>query len=521
MKRNDLIIYGLSVLLILLIPFLVPICYATADDPRYIFLLSGSYTGQPCPDILYMGSFFSHFTAWLYGKWASVEWYSVIYYSLSFYAFAVIAWKIIRRNWSCLRYLVLAVFILFYVYVTLVPTNTILASILGFTSMLLMYQANGNKREYLLGIVTFFMATEMRYAAAFVPYMITCPIFLNDFSLKCKTWWSHRIWLAGVLAMAFLTNWGMKQNYKGEEWETYQQYNRVRGALADNPALENLSSTFGDEEDNIALDLFSQYRIFDREILTLEKIKSIQKQMKDANQVTVKQNAKTYVVMYYRLGGWFILLLAVWIGVELLIKREWLSLVQFVGAVSFFVGANIHMMSTSYAKERVCLYALLSLLFALMIIAYKKVRLYKVLLFCTCLYMGYKHVKKDYYELHESLAERTSLVETEQILARCSAEKVMMTVPTELVPEAFHVSESSIGKKGIIQGWIHFHPKSPKKYQSFKAFAEGFPLLVQKESIEQIAMIQRLIELHYGIKTEQKVLDETETLYLIQLDKIG
>lgn len=520
MKRNDLIIYGLSVLLILLIPFVVPICYATADDPRYIFLLSGSYTGEPCPDILYMGSFFSHFTSWLYGKWASVEWYSVIYYSLSLYAYVVLAWKILSKNWSVLRYLVLAVFVLFYVYITMVPTNTVLASILGFASLLLMYQANGRKWEYVLGIVTFFLATEMRYAAAFVPYLIACPVFLKGFSFSDKAWWFHRIWLVGLLAVAFLTNWGMKQNYRGEEWETYQQYNRVRGALADNPALGNLSRTFGNEEDNIALDLFSQYRIFDREILTLDKIKRIQTQMKAVNNVSVKQNAKTYVVMYYRLGGWFILLLALWIGVELLIKKEWFSLIQFVATISLFVGANIHMMGTSYAKERVCLYALLSLLFALMVIAYKKVRFFKVLLFSTCLYMGYKHVRKDYYELHESLAERTSLVETEQILARCSAEKVMMTVPTELVPEAFHVSESPIGKKGIIQGWIHFHPKSPKKYQSFKAFTEGFPLLVQKESIEQIAMIQRLIELHYGIKTKQTILDETENLYMIQLDKI-
>lgn len=520
MRRTDIVIFGGAILLILLLPFLFPICFATADDPRYIFLLSGSYLGKPCADILYMGSFFSHFTAWLYGMWASIEWYSIIYYTLSLYAFIVIGWKILSKKWSVLRYFVFAVFVLFYVSISLMPTNTGLASVLGFTSLLLMFQANGSKKEYLLGALTFFLAAEMRYAAAFIPYMVACPVFLLGFGLKNRTWWAHRIWLVGLLLLAFISNCGVKQYYNGDEWQTFKQYNSARGTLADNPTLANYYKTFGDEEDDLALDLFAQYRIFDQDILTLENIRSIQTQLKSDKQESIRQNIKTYVELYYRLGGIFIFLLAFWIGVELSMRKQWFGVIQFVGTVVFFILANLHMMSSSYAKERVCLYALVSFLFAIMVIAYRRVRFFNVLLFCTCFYMGGKYIKKDYYELKGSLKERTSLVETEEILSRCSAEKVMLTVPTELVPEAFHVSESPIGKKGIIQGWMHIHPKSPKKYQSFKSFTEGFPLLVQKDAIEQVAMIQRLIELHYGIATKQVVLDETESLYLIQLEQV-
>ena len=66
---------------------------------------------------------------------------------------------------------------------------------------------------------------------------------------------------------------------------------------------------------------------------------------------------------------------------------------------------------------------------------------------------------------------------------------------------------------------MHFYPKSNLKYQPFTAFTEGLPLLVNKKSIEQIDMIQKLIYMHYKLRTHTKIINESEHYLLIKIVK--
>jgi hypothetical protein len=95
--------------------------------------------------------------------------------------------------------------------------------------------------------------------------------------------------------------------------------------------------------------------------------------------------------------------------------------------------------------------------------------------------------------------------------------KVMLPVPTYLTPEAFHTSKSPIYTNSIIQGWMHFYPKADLRCQPFTAFTDGLPILVRKNAMEQLDIIQRLLKLHYDIDSRQDILDESENYYLVKI----
>lgn len=112
------------------------------------------------------------------------------------------------------------------------------------------------------------------------------------------------------------------------------------------------------------------------------------------------------------------------------------------------------------------------------------------------------------------------LEETESILNEVPYQKVYMPVPSCIDPEAFHSSNSPIAYKTVIQGWLQIFPEEDLKYRYLTAFSNGLPILVKKEAKEQVQIIKELLNIHYGIKTEIKILRTSNNYELIQLQKI-
>ena len=173
-----------SVFFIALIPFGVDVYYTTPDDPRYIALVSGAYTGTPENELVFVGSMLGFFEAKLYSYFPDFEWYSIIYYIFTLLAFATILWQVLISSLGKWRKIALAVLVLItQVYLSLTPQFTPLATQLGFASFVLLFSRNGGRKRFLLSLLLFLFAVQVRLAAAFIPYMIACPLFFKDINV--------------------------------------------------------------------------------------------------------------------------------------------------------------------------------------------------------------------------------------------------------------------------------------------------------------------------------------------------
>ena len=520
MNKGNIIIYIVSILAVALIPFVFDVYFTTPDDPRYIALVSGAYTGIPEKELVFVGSILGEIEAKLYSYFPNLEWYSIVYYLFALSAFATILWQTLISDWNKLKKMAVAMLVLTtQVYLSLTPQSTTLATQLGFTSFLLLYSKHGGRKKYWLSMLLFFFATQVRFMAAFIPYMIACPLFLKNTELKSLQWWKDKSWLIGIILVAVVSLGVDKYIYRSEEWKTFNDINYARGYMADNPMAVAYSSEIKNEEDRLAFDLYYRYRIFDLNILTPEKLDEYQQIFKQRTFDTICFNRRDYLETYWSMGGWMVVLLCLWLFYELVRKHNWFALFLCIASVGMFILANLNMMSTSFAKERVMLCSYVALLFTLLCLLSAYSRYSHVIIIAVCVISSIQYLCKDYECVKSANTPRPIVAETEMMIEKVKHSKVMLPVPTCLTPEAFHTSKSPIYTNSVIPGWMHFYPKANLSCQPFTAFTDGLPILVVKKSVEQLDIIQRLLKLHYCIDSKQVVLAESENYYLLKIER--
>ena len=520
MSKNTLFFWGISVFFISLIPFVFDVYFTTPDDPRYIALVSGAYTGTPEKELVYVGSILGFFEAKLYSFSTDLEWYSIVYYLCTLWAFAAIFWQVLIADFSKWKKIVIASLVLIsQVYLSLTPQFTTLATQLGLASLVLLLSPNGGRKKYCFGILLFFFATQFRLAAAFLPYMIACPLFLKDMNMKSTKWWNEKLCFGGIFFVAFVSFAADKYVYRSEEWKTFNTINDDRQYLNDNPTAVYCSNGINNVEERLAYDLFFRHHIFDLNILTPSKFQEYERKFKQRAFDTIRFNARTYLITYWNMGGWMVVLLSLGLIIDFVRKRHWYVLFLLVISLSMFLIANLQMMSMSFAKERVMLGSYVTLLFVLLYLS-SYLRYSRFIIIAVCFVSSIQYVYKDYECLKEAMQPRTIVAETESMIEKVTDSKVMLPVPTYLTPEAFHTSKSPIYTNSVIQGWMHFYPKGNLKCQPFTAFTDGLPILVCKNAVEQLDYIQKLLKLHYGINSKLNILDESRNYYLVKIEKV-
>lgn len=520
MNKSNIIIYLVSILAVALIPFVFDVYFTTPDDPRYIALVSGAYTGIPEKELIFVGPILGVVEANLYSYFPNLEWYSIVYYILTLSAFAAILWQTLISDFDKWKKITVTVLVLVtQVYLSLTPQSTTLATQLGFASFLLLYSKHGGRKKYWLSMLLFFFAAQVRFMAAFIPYMIASPLFLKNMNLKSILWWKEKSWLVGIVLVA-VVSWGIdKYTYRSEEWKAFNDINYARGYMADNPMAVTYSSEIKNEEDRLAFDLYYRYRIFDLNILTPEKLDEYQQIFKQRTFDSIRFNARDYLNTYWNMGGWMVVFLFLWLFYELIRRHSWFALFICVASICIFILANLSMMSTSLAKERVMLCSYVALLFSLLCLVLTYSRYSHMIIIAVCVISSIQYLYKDYECVKTANTPRPIIAETEMMIEKVKHSKVMLPVPTCLTPEAFHTSKSPIYTNSVIPGWMHFYPKANLSCQPFTAFTDGLPILVVKKSVEQLDIIQRLLKLHYGIDSKQVVLAESENYYLLKIER--
>lgn len=516
--KNRIFFFFASIFAIAFIPFVFDVYYTTPDDPRYIALVSGAYTGIPEKELVYEGVILGILESKLYSLVPGFEWYSIVYYFCTLFAFATILWQVLIcdfTRWK--RIAVISLVLITQIYLSLTPQFTTLATQLSFASFILLYSKNGGRKRFALSLLLFFFATQVRFAAAFIPYMIAWPLFLKDMNLRSSMWWKEKLCLICIILVALVSFSADRYTYRSEGWKTFNDINDARGYMADNPMAVTYSSEIKNEEDRLAFDLYYRYRIFDLNILTPEKFDGYEQVFKARVFDTIRYNGRDYLKKYWNMGGWMVVLLSLWLLYEFIRKRHWFAIFLLGASIGMFALANLNMMSMSFAKERVMLCSYVALLFTLLCLVSVYSRNSRVIIIVVCAISSIQYICKDYECIRDTTTSRPIIAETEMMIEKVKDSKVMLPVPTYLTPEAFHTSKSPIYTNSIIQGWMHFYPKADFHCQPFTAFTDGLPILVRKNAMEQLDIIQRLLKLHYDIDSRQDILDESENYYLVKI----
>ena len=370
LSKIDIVILLITAIFFIAIPFCVDIVYDAADDARYMFLVSGAYTGEPCPYIVFEGILYGKFLAFMYTLLPTVEWYSVSFYILSLIAFLVISFSLLRLEIKeyAKYFLVLVIFII-HLFYTLRPQNTLLASELAFASLSFLLLKKDWK-HMICSVILFFLGTQIRVDAALIPYMICFPLFFRNIQVKSRNFVYVSIVLAIMLMLAVGTKMLDRKAYDTQEWKEFFSYNSARGYIADNPLSKSKVSSMINEDDRLAYELLVDYRFVDRKIMPYEKIKSFSDDLRDEKITTIKWNVIPYFRMYIELGGAVAVILMIILLYPLFKKKKYKDILVLSLSLLMFAVASVYMMSSSFPKVRVMATALLAILSVLFVLCY-------------------------------------------------------------------------------------------------------------------------------------------------------
>ena len=427
-----------------------------------------------------------------------------------------------RPSCAALKLGLIAAVTAIQIHLSLTPQHTLLSSSLAFASLTAVINTRRNRLYGIIAVVLFLLSLEYRFKAAFIPFIICLPLlclyFLKYKQLR-KTYATILIALTCVTALSYLFS---RHGYSDGEWRDFREYNGARGYLADNRLAQFHATTMHNTEDSIAYELFYRYRIFDKNILTKEKILSY-KHFYEKNVIdSIRFNKNEYTGYFCANGFIFSAVILFFSLLWSVTHRRKASTLTILGSTILFIMCVIQMASTSFPKERVLLCSMVSVLLVALESNRKDLRFFIPATLATCLYFTWFYSSRVYDDYIRTTSPHEDVAEVESMLNKYEEGRVMLPVPTALVPEAFNTHGSPIGKKGIIQGWLHIYPLAPKKYQKFTVFTEtGMPLLTKKSATEQIPIIQQLLLLHYKQQTLVDTLEESPNYLLLRIRKTG
>ena len=484
-------------------------------------MVSGAYTSVPSSSLLYVGSLYGKFLAFLYEITTKIEWYSLIYYLLFIIAIVIFVRKLLNMGISkkikCIVWLILCIT---HIYMAISPQSTFLAADLSIASIALLYKYK-NKKELMAALGVFFVATQLRLFGALMPYLIAFPIFFldGDVSFKNIKKYIAPFGLCLLLSVVTYSVDAIKYN-STSEWKAFKKFDAARCYIADNPLSNQLIDCTKTKEDKLSYELFQKYRIYDTNIMTVDKMVEYATLMKTYRLENIKGNIGSYKNFYMSFGlAWVIFYIICGVA-TLIYNKKGGKLLLLLAVMFLYLFANLFMMAQSEAKERALMGALFSLCFAVMVIVGKNMKHLGVCILIFACGMGFqfaRHIKQAYSCIP---AKKEYLEETETMLNSIPYKKIYMPTPTCIDPEAFHSSCSPIASRTIIQGWMQIFPESNPKYRHLTAFADGMPVLIRKNAKEQLFIIKELLEIHYGIRTELHTLKSSKNYELIQFKKV-
>lgn len=523
MHFNKKHVWGILILFCSLIFWLIPInfniTFSSIDDCFYMWITSGIYTGSISAMTAIVGYPYSVLISGLYGLYNGIEWYSWAFYVQMYICYLSFLWMISRSNQPVVSKiaLLLAVTVV-QAYFEFQPHNGIVCIEDSIAAMLLLFFYRKTVALF-LAFILFFFATQMRFEAAFIPFMVGFPVFF--YGLSKRNWRKFRLpvmKLVGVFLIgccALLIN---KMAYSAPEWKTYSQSNYIRGYLVDNPSNEKPYSLIKTPKDQAMYDLTAKIRMADPATMDYTAMNGYVKYLKDYGVNTAVSLIHWYYGEYKFLGCWWAALLGIVCIFVLCRRRDTKGMLVFLSSLVMFGLGNFYMMSQSRPKGRLLIPFIFVFSFVCLWLMYKNsIKRFTLILIAACLLFSATYLRLVIDSRSQTDELLTKQAKMEAFLSDVKDSKLVTCISP--YPEIFHASESIYGHKSYFPDWEMCTPLSPIG-KGVEPLVNGIPMLCDANNAKNYTdVIARYIHYFYGLNLAPHIEKQNREFKLIRFVK--
>lgn len=515
---------GAWAIIFLFISWLLSISFETNDDVVMLMISSGAYSGTPDFHLVFINVIYGLLLKGLYFILPNLEWYTILFSLLHIISFSIILWVYNKRITTAFGQLLLLLLLLvlqarFIVGLQFTTTAAIVAC-----AGLSLYFERGKMVKF-VGLFLFLIGSLIRFEAAMLCFGVYAPVMMFPLSGRIRSkrqFLNTGLILSAILVLPVLARGVDAQVYKhNPEWRYYVDYNRVRGALNDNPNFvkllnDNPPCSIVDINDLRNLGNF----IADPAVLDLHAITQVKESL-DAKPFFDKfQNIKTWICFYVDTIV-CILLLILLLMFERRVTYRWGLLFS---GLSFFILLSWVSLNAT-VKERVFLSSIvpLMLIIALLITCYQK-KIWKIV------------VSSVFY----LLTLHTIIIQTADMYAVKKEQRRIADKQINLIQRFIDCDFTPLGAGFILEGLNPFGVTSVVKLLNVKMIINGWmtqiplncdvdshldfvekPILIFLAKVDGPVLhdIQYCIKKNYQIETTLEVIAEDELSEIIVIKK--
>lgn len=503
-------------LLMFTLPLWMNIYFDAHDDALMLLFASGAYTGHPETHLIYNHIFYGNFLAQLYTWTNQIEWYTLIQYFIQIVNFNVFLYHIWQLKTTIFKKSYYSIILMGIAIMLLIrPQYTFISSETSLASIVLIYNIRNTKR-YILSLILFFIACNLRITGALIPYIIVGPLMIFPIDFKSRQY-SYRLTffllLTIVAGILYIID---KEVYDANpKWKEFIAYNNQRQYIIDNPAKKKFLPYINDTDKKAEYDLIVNHGIFDGTILTTTDLIKASSYTKNHILNNICYNIYPYGRDYKQSGLIIICIILIFLALIRPQKNDWIYLLS----LSAFVIVNLYCMSRSTSKIYLSMALNIPLLFVLLANVYnKQIFRWNSDIIALTLALGFISYRISFTNEwnNRSIQEREQV---RQLLTRCKAPKISYLNFGMGGENAFHISKSIQGQKFFRLAWATNSPHNAHFYKNFTSYVDGMPILITNKNIEAVNKIIKLIKQHYKIEVTSKTLDKCGDYSIIQLSK--
>lgn len=515
---NLLLIFNL---ILISTAFFIPCIHQTLDDELILLFASGAYTGTPSPFLIYSSYFYGIVLSTLYKTWPVLEWYSILQFILHLLSINIFLYTIcnssIKRN---LKLLLSILLLLFSLYILIALQYTFLASEISIASIVIIRYFN-SKKKYIIAFTLFFIAANIRLAAALLPFIVYLPTIVIPFNFKQKQYIKnivyHFILLLTALSLYSFDNYIYN---KDSQWKSYIEYNDYRQYINDNPSSSIGYSLFNDSIKIKEYKLLN-FRVNDGNILNTTDLGHIVQKLKEKRIDNIKSQILPYLSNY----GFIRISILILIFSLLLIKQKnKTELIRTILTLIFFFAANVYLMSRSGAKER----TLLSLYIILLIISFEEIhaiikdkKKITYLIFSIILILSVQLTINLYNTIKFNVRGTRKTEIINNLCNKTQANKILIHNMVPININMFNVSHSNIGKKFLRTGWSINSPHTQKYYTGLESLvSHNIPFIVHNNYMHIVEDMKYLLTHYYKIPTKIETIAMDGNYSLLEFKRI-
>lgn len=515
---------GAWVAIFLFMSWSLSIRFETNDDVVMLMISSGAYSGTPDFHLVFINVIYGFLLKGLYFILPGLEWYTILFCLLHIISFSIILWVYSKRITTAFGQLLLLLLLLVLQARFIVGFQfTTTAAIVACAGLSLYFERG--KKVKILGLFLFLIGSLIRFEAAMLCFGVYAPVIMFPLSGRIRSkrqFLNTGLILFAILVLPVLARGVDAQVYKHDpEWQYYVDYNRVRGALNDNPNFAKLlndspTCSVADINDLRNLGNF----IADPAVLDLHVITRVKESL-DAKPLFDKfQNIKTWICFYVDTIV-CILLLILLLMLERKVTYRWGLLFS---GLSFFILLSWVSLNAT-VKERVFLSSIvpLMLIITLLITCYQK-KIWKIV------------VSSVFY----LLTLHTIIIQTADMYAVKKEQRRIADKQINLIQRFIDCDFTPLGAGFIIEGLNPFGVTSVFKVLNVKMIINGWmtqiplncevdshldfvekPILIFLAKVDAPVLhdIQYCIKKNYQIETTLEVIAEDELSEIIVIKK--